>query len=329
MIWINRLLTLVVLWLLWQAGSAFWGWAVDRAVFSGAPSDCLRADGACWAFVAEKHRLVLFGRYPFEQQWRPLLAMMVLTGLLLASMRPRPGLAAAWVGGLGAVFVLMYGGVMGLPVVSTAEWGGLALTLVLSVIGVAGAFPLAVLLALARAGSLPLLKTLSVLYIELVRGVPLISVLFMASVLFPLFLPEGVTVNQLLRAQMGICLFAAAYLAEVVRGGLQGTPKGQYEAGAALGLSYAQKMRLVILPQALRRVIPPMVNVAIGVFKDTSLVAVVGLFDLLLATRSALSDAPWRPFFIEGYLFIAAIYFTFSFSLSCYSQHLEKKVRTS
>ncbi|MDP6175851.1 MAG: amino acid ABC transporter permease, partial [Rhodospirillales bacterium] len=193
-----------------------------------------------------------------------------------------------------------------------------------SVIGLFFAFPLAVLLALARRSKLPALSTLSVAYIELVRGVPLISVLFMASVMFPLFLPEGVTVDKLLRAQTGIILFAAAYLAEAIRGGLQAIPQGQYEAADALGLGYWRKTLLIILPQALRIAIPPIVNTFISTFKDTSLVVIIGLFDLLGAMRAGLNDAAWRTFYVEGYIFAGLIYFCFCFFMSKYAQHLER-----
>ena len=176
---------------------------------------------------------------------------------------------------------------------------------------------------------MPAIKAVCVAYIELIRGVPLVALLFMASFMFPLFLPAGVTIDALLRAQVAIIMFTSAYLAEVIRGGLQAIPKGQIEAAQSLGLSYWQMMRMIVLPQALRVVIPPMVNTFIALFKDTSLVAIVGLTDLLLSARQALSDAPWRPFFLEAYVFIAAIYFVFCFFMSKYSQGLEARMRTS
>ncbi len=324
---LNALISLVLIALGLLLGVRLVEWGILNAVWTGTPDDCrAAAGGACWAFVHEKYRLILFGRYPYSEHWRPLLAMGVLVGLLVASTCRalwNRRLFVLWALGLTAVGVLMWGGVLGLSFVPTPRWGGLPLTLMLAVFGIFGAMPLALLLALGRRSTMPLIRALCVAYIELIRGVPLISVLFMASVMFPLFLPQGVEVNQLLRAQIGFLLFTAAYLAEVIRGGLQAVPKGQDEAANALGLSYWQKQRLVILPQALGHVIAPMVNVFIGAFKDTSLVVIVGLLDLLLATRTALGDAPWRPYFIEAYLFIGVIYFVCCFAMSRYSRRFE------
>jgi len=324
---LNALLSTALLALVLLLGAQLVAWGLLHAVWTGTPADCrAAAGGACWAFVHEKYRLILFGRYPYAEHWRPLVAMGVLVALLVASTRERLWnwrLGLLWGMGLPAVGVLMWGGVLGLGFVPTPRWGGLPLTLMLAVFGIFGAMPLALVLALGRRSTMPLIRALCVAYIELIRGVPLISVLFMASVMFPLFLPDGVEVNQLLRAQIGFVLFTAAYLAEVIRGGLQAIPKGQHEAADALGLSYWQKQRLVIVPQALERVIAPMVNVFIGAFKDTSLVVIVGLLDLLLATRTALADAPWRPYFMEAYLFIGLIYFVCCFAMSRYSQRFE------
>jgi general L-amino acid transport system permease protein len=222
----------------------------------------------------------------------------------------------------------MWGGVFGLAYVETSLWGGLPLTLILSVFGVAVAFPLSILLALGRRSEMPVVRAFSVAYIELIRGVPLISLLFMASFMLPLFLPSGVNLNALLRAQIAIILFTAAYLAEVIRGGLQAIPAGQYEAARALGLGYWRMTGNIILPQAIRLVIPPIVNTFIGMFKDTSLVAIVSLTDLLLATRQAISDPEWRAYFVEGYVFIAVIYFCFCFFMSRYSLYLERELET-
>ena len=321
--------------------AAFLGWAgwhiAQWAIFSAiwdhvAPEVCkANESGACWAFIAEKYRLILFGRYPFDEHWRPLLAMFVLVGAVALSCDRRfwrAWLGYAWAGALAVFGFLMWGGLFGLTFVETRLWGGLPLTLILSVVGIVVAFPFSILLALGRRSNMPAIRSVCVAYIEIIRGVPLISLLFMASFMLPLFLPTGVKIDALLRAQVAIILFTAAYLAEVVRGGLQAIPKGQYEAGAAIGLGYWQSMRKVILPQAIRAVIPPIVNTFIGMFKDTSLVAIVSLTDLLLATKQAISDPNWRAFFIEGYIFIAVIYFAFCFFMSRYSQHLETQLRT-
>jgi general L-amino acid transport system permease protein len=207
--------------------------------------------------------------------------------------------------------------------VNQERWGGLPITLILSTFGLAFAFPLAILVALGRRSSLPAVKIICVLYVELIRGVPLISLLFMASVVFPLFLPEGLNIDKLLRAQVAVILFTGAYLAEVVRGGLQALPRGQYEAAEALGLSYWQKTGLIILPQALRLVIPPLVNTFIGFFKDTSLVLIIGIYDLTNAAKTAIIEPAWVGFGPEIYLFVGLIYLIFCFAMSKYSQGLE------
>jgi len=216
----------------------------------------------------------------------------------------------------------------GLTAVDTARWGGIPLTIMLSTIGLAVAFPLSILVALGRRSRLPGIRTICVLYVELIRGVPLISVLFMASFMFPLFLPAGWTIDVLVRVQVGIILFSAAYLAEVVRGGLQALPRGQIEAAASLGLSYWQTARKVVLPQSLRLVVPAIMNTFIGTFKDTSLVTIVSLYDLTGALQLALGDSDWRKFFLEGQLFVAAIYFVFCFAMSRYSQWIERHLNT-
>jgi general L-amino acid transport system permease protein len=270
--------------------------------------------------------------YPFDQHWRPALAIFVLVGLWVVSAMRRFwnwSLVPVWVSGLTVIGLLMWGGVLGLPYVETERWGGLMLTLLLFTFGVAFAFPLAVLLALARRSDMPAFRALAVAFIELIRGVPLISLLFMASVMLPLFLPTGVTIDKLLRAQIALILFAAAYLAEVIRGGLQAIPSGQYEAAEALGLSYWRKTLLVVLPQALRISIPPLVNSFIGFFKDTSLVLIIGLFDLLSTIKISLTEPAWIGFGVEAYIFASIIYFAFCYAMSRYSQNLERELARS
>jgi general L-amino acid transport system permease protein len=325
---LNTLLTLGAVWFLAVTIPPLVRWGLIDAIWHADSGRVCRGDGACWAFVGEKLRFILFGRFPYEEQWRPLVVIAVFVALILASCDRRlwgRRLAALWLAGFVVIGVLMWGGVLGMSYVETALWNGLPLTLILAVVGMALAFPLAILLALGRRSRLPAVRALSVAYIELIRGVPLITVLFMASVMLPLFLPTGMTIDKLLRAQVAFILFAAAYLAEIVRGGLQAIPKGQHEAADALGLGYWQTTRLIILPQALALVIPPLVNTFIGTFKDTSLVIVIGLFDLLGTANAALTDANWRGFYAEAYLFVAAIYFGFCFFMSRYSQMLERE----
>lgn len=325
----NTLATLAILYLAWKLLPPFIEWAFTQAIWSAAdPRACRDARGACWGFIAEKHRFILFGTYPYDQHWRPAMAVALLIGLYAASaMRAmwRPRLALVWIAGLAVIGFLMWGGVLGLAYVETERWGGLILTLLLSTFGIAFAFPLSILLALGRRSQLPAVRSLAIGYIELIRGVPLISVLFMASVMLPLFLPAGVTIDKLLRAQIALILFAAAYLAEVVRGGLQALPHGQEEAARALGLSYWQRTLLVILPQALRISIPPLVNTFIGLFKDTSLVIIIGLLDLLTTIKISLAEPAWTGFGVEAYLFASIIYFLFCYAMSRYSQGLERE----
>ncbi len=314
-------------WLLPRA--ADWLWL--RAVFAPDYEGCraLEHRAACWGFVAEKHRLVLFGRYPYAEQWRPLLATLLVVGALAATAHPRTWrrwLLPAWALVLAAFFLLLRGGVLGLSRVESGSWGGLPLTVILTVVGVAASIPIGIALALGRRSRLPLLRGGATLYIELVRGVPLITVLFVASFLFPLLLPEGLRLDVLGRVALGITLFQAAYMAEVVRGGLQALPRGQAEAAAAVGLSWWQAQRRVILPQALVLVIPSFVNSLLSTFMDTSLVTVVSLYDLTGALRLALGDPLWRNFFLEGYLFVGAIYFASCLAMSRYSHWLERRL---
>jgi general L-amino acid transport system permease protein len=326
--WPSALATLVIFWLAWKLVPPFVDWALISAVWRAPDSGaCREAEGACWAFIGEKHRFMLFGTYPFEQHWRPAVATAVLVFLWIFSSFKRFWnwwLSAIWTAGLASIAVLMWGGVFGLAYVENERWGGLILTLILASFGMALAFPLSIVLALGRRSRLPVVHAACVAYIELIRGVPLISVLFMASVMLPLFMPEGMTIDKLLRAQLALILFAAAYLAEVVRGGLQAIPHHQYEASEALGLSYAQRIVHVILPQALRLSIPPLVNTFIGLFKDTSLVLIIGLFDLLSTIKISLQDPKWAGFGIEAYLFASAVYFAFCYAMSRYSRGLEQ-----
>jgi general L-amino acid transport system permease protein len=350
----NTILTLLAVGFLTLTIPPLLRWGFVDAIWSAPSGQACRGPdgqeaGACWAFIAEKIRFILFGRFPFDEHWRPLLVVVVFIGMILASCdrrlwgRPLVGL---WLAGLAVVGVLMWGGLFGMTYVDTEYWSGLPLTLILAVVGMIGAFPFAILLALGRRSRLPAVRWVCVAYIELVRGVPLITVLFMASVMLPLFLPSALTVplafdlgqyhidlsftignnvDKLLRAQVAFTLFAAAYLAEVIRGGLQAIPKGQIEAADALGLSYWRRTRLIVLPQALAMVIPPLVNNFIGAFKNTSLVLIIGLFDLLNTANTALADPNWQGFAAEAYVFTAAIYFCFCFFMSRYSQMLERE----
>src|SRR5882757_8179996 len=329
--WFSTIVTLALGFLIVRGLWSFVQWGLLNAVWwvpdnQSQACRALRGTGACWAVVTEKHRFILFGTYPFEEQWRPALAILVFIALFAVSALRRfwrKELILIWLGALTAIGILMWGGVLGLSFVAQERWGGLAVTLILATFGLAFGFPLGVAVALGRRSHLPAIKAICVMYVELIRGVPLVSLLFMASVMFPLFLPDGINIDKLLRAQVAIILFAGAYLAEVVRGGLQALPKGQAEGADALGLSYWQKTVLIVLPQALRLVIPPLVNTFIGFFKDTSLVLIIGIFDLLTAGKTAVIEPAWQGFSLEVYIVVGLIYFAFCFAMSRYSQRLE------
>ena len=264
--WFNSILTLLVAYLLWLSVPPLINWAFINSSWLPSGEQCTAGKGACWSVVTANIRFILFGFYPHDLQWRPLLAVVILIALLFYSQNRnhwRKSLFYAWMVGLFIMGLLLKGGLFGLESVESNLWGGLPLTLLLSVFGLTAAYPVGVMLALGRQSEMPVIKSFCVVYIELIRGVPLISLLFMSSVVFPLFLPEGLVINKILRAQVAIILFTAAYIAEVVRGGLQGVNKGQYEAADSLGLNYFQTMRLIILPQALKIVIPPSVSILI------------------------------------------------------------------
>lgn len=335
--WLSTAATLLIGYVLLKAFFGFMSWGVLNAIWTldGGSSDiCRDAKGAsaCWALITEKYRFILLGIYPFEEHWRPALVTGLFIALYAISAMRRfwnRNLLYVWAAGLVLIGVLMWGGVLGMPFVEQERWGGLPITLILATFGIAFAFPLGILLALGRRSDMPAIKAICVAYIELIRGVPLISLLFMSSAMFPLFLPEGVGIDKLLRAQVAIIMFAAAYLAEVVRGGLQAIPKGQYEAADALGLSYWRKTGLIVLPQALRLVIPPLVNTFIGLFKDTSLVLIIGIFDLLSAAKASIIEPKWQGFGVEAYVSISIIYFLFCFAMSKYSQNIEAELSYS
>ena len=332
---LSAVVTVVMILLALWSIPALFSWAVVNAVVRPDADACqaARGAGACWGVITEKWRFIIFGRYPFDAQWRPEVATILLVGLLVLScIRSfwKPWLGVVWILVVPAFFILMGGGYFGLSSVPTDNWGGLPLTIMLATFGILFAFPLSILVALGRRSTMPAIRTLCVLYVELIRGVPLISVLFMASFLFPLFMPVGKSPDVLLRVLVGITLFAAAYLAEIVRGGLQAIPVGQVEAARTLGLGYWQTQRKIVLPQALALVVPGVMNSFIAIFKDTSLVTIVSLYELTGALNLALnSDANWRPFKIEGYIFIVLVYFAFCFAMSRYSLWVEKQLGAS
>ncbi|WP_313159055.1 amino acid ABC transporter permease [Mixta calida] len=331
--WFNSLLTLLCLWLAGQVIPPALNWLIFQANWFGeSRADCTK-EGACWVFVHARFGQFMYGLYPHELRWRINMTLVVgllsLVPMFISRLRQRGRYIAVWAVAFPLfVWLMLYGGIFGLERVETRQWGGLTLTLIIAAVGIAGALPLGILLALGRRSTMPVVRALSVIFIEFWRGVPLITVLFMSSVMLPLFMAEGTSIDKLVRALVGVILFQSAYVAEVVRGGLQALPKGQTEAAESLALGYWKTQLLVILPQALKLTIPGLVNTIIALFKDTSLVIIIGLFDLFSSVQQATVDPAWLGMSTEGYVFAAMIYWIFCFSMSRYSQYLEKRFHT-
>jgi general L-amino acid transport system permease protein len=333
----NTLLTLLGAYLIYLIVPTVLDWALFSATFTGDGREaCIREGaGACWPFIDAKMDQFIYGRYPLEERWRVdwtfFLGIAGLIPMLIPSVPyklwnaiyllvPYPVIA----------FLLLTGGTFGLVEVETSFWGGMLVTLVVAITGIVASLPLGILLALGRRSEMPVIRMLCIGFIEIWRGVPLITVLFMASVMLPLFLPEGVTFDKLLRCLVAVALFSSAYMAEVVRGGLQAVPRGQYEGAQALGLNYWKMMVFVILPQALKTVIPGIVNSFIALFKDTTLVLIIGLFDFLGIIQLNFTDPEWSTpqTAITGYVFAAMIYFVICSGMSQYSRYMERRLDT-
>lgn len=331
---VNTILTLFSIYIVylivppaiqWTILDADWGTGTSRV-------EACTGEGACWPFVRARLDQFMYGFYPEVERWRINWSFILIVALMIPMFMEKfkhKGLLGAFILFVYPViaFFLLVGGSFGLEIVETPLWGGLSLTLIISIVGIVGAFPLGILLALGRNSDMPAVSAFCTAFIELWRGVPLITVLFMSSVLFPLFLPEGVNFDKLVRAMVAVTLFQAAYLAEVIRGGLQAIPKGQTEGAQALGLGYWKIMGFVIMPQALKHVIPGIVGSFIALFKDTTLVLIIGLFDFLGIVQNAASHPKWSAA-IEGYVFCAVVYWIFCYSMSRYSQSVERKLDT-
>ncbi|MEO6394298.1 MAG: amino acid ABC transporter permease [Devosia sp.] len=311
----------------------FFGHAVPPG---GTVEQCRAAtDGACWAYIASEIEFFIYGFYPAEEFWRVNIVFAMLALFAIPLLIPRAPFKALNAILFFVVFpiaslVLLAGGRFGLSYVPTEQWGGLLVTLLISVVGICLSLPIGIILALGRQSRLPVIRTLSIGYIELIRAVPLITILFMASIMLPLFMPQGTTVDKLLRAVVGVTLFSAAYMAEVVRGGIQAIGRGQYEAANSLGMGYWKTMGFIVLPQALKHVIPGIVNSFISLFKDTSLIYIVGMKDLLETVKTKNDSLEWvsSTQTITGYIFAAMIYWVFCFSMSRYSQYMERRLNT-
>mgnify|MGYP001423674006 CR=1 FL=1 len=342
--WVNSIITLFVLYILIQFVPWLLNWTIFAADFKYNFNGeeiinremCSRVldpetGGACWAIIYVRFYQFMYGFYPAAEVWRVNLVFFLLPFALVAiffdKVPFRKYLLYFTLAFPFIAFYLLYGG-PSLTTVGTNKWGGLLVTLFLGVTGIALAFPLSIALALGRRSNMPIISLLCVIFIEFIRGVPLITLLFTANVMLPLFLPDGVSPDNLLRALVAVTLFQSAYMAEAIRGGLQAIPRGQIEAARSMGLTYWQSTRKIVLPQALRISIPPIVNTSIGLFKDTSLVLIIGLFDLLGIGRAALADMTWTKLYYEVYVFVAIVFFIFCFAMSRYSLYLEKKLKT-
>ena len=342
--WSNTLLTILVVYFLYQIIPPFLNWSIFSADFTHNYLGQLIIDrtfctrvmepetgGACWAIIFVRVYQFIYGFYPIEEVWRvnivyALLALAIAPLLIEKFPQRKYFLYFTIVFPIIAYFLLAGG--LGLNSVSTKQWGGLLVTLVLGFTGIAMAFPLGIVLALGRRSKLPVISMVCTLFIEFIRGVPLITLLFFAMVMLPLFLPEGITLDGLVRCLIAVTLFQSAYMAEAIRGGLQAIPQGQHEAAQSVGLSYWQMNRKIILPQAIRITIPTIVNTSIGLFKDTTLVLIVGQLDLLGIGRAVLAAQTWMGLSIEVYVFVAIVFIIFTFSMSRYSLYLEKKLKT-
>ncbi len=342
----DAVLTVAALAVIIWAGRGLVDWLFIQATWFGTDRTfCATVDqggiqpsgwsGACWAFVGDKFGFFMFGSYPVDERWRPALVFLLFALSLAPLLMPKVpykgwNALVAFIIMPVISFFLLHGGVFGLEPVETANWGGLLVTLIISYVGIVVSLPVGILLALGRRSELGVVRMVCIAFIELIRGVPLITVLFLASYMLPLFLPPGTNIDKFLRAIIGVAMFASAYMAEVIRGGLQAIPKGQFEGADSLGLSYWQKMGLIVMPQAIKLVIPGIVNTFIGMFKDTSLVSIISMYDLLGIVRASFADAAWvtavTP--LTGLIFAGFVFWLFCFSMSRYSNFIERYLDT-
>lgn len=327
--WPHAVVTVLGALLLGYVLLALLRWAVLDATFGTAtPDECRAAGGACWAMLTERYHIILFGSYPAGEYWRPALAVALVLAVLIASgfrQLWKPALLFAWIAVMVVSLMLMAGGVLGLSPISTSRWGGLPLTVGLSAFGIVLALPLSVLLALGRRSKSKVVKRFCDAYVEVVRGLPLLAVLFVASTMLPLLLPGGNMIDTILRAQIALILFQAAYLAEAIRSGLEAVPRGQTEAAQSLGLPDGLVSRLVVLPQAFRIALPSIINTFIESIKDTTLISVIGLIDVLGGARGAIADGTWMGFYREAYIAVGLAFFVFCYILSLHSRRLEQE----
>jgi len=330
--WFDSLVTVVAsAFALWIAVRLF-DWAVIDAVWRGSEASvCKDADGACWALIDARGRLILFGLYPYEEQWRSTLACVVIVATIALSCVPRLWglwrLAAIWLGGFGLFALLMYGGVFGMPRVTTEEWGGLSLIIFIF----AGVFvlgmPLAICLALARRSRLPIIRRMASVFIDTIRSLPLLTILYTAAVVVPFVTPDWAQGDKLGRVIIAFAIFYACYQAEIIRAGFQAIPSRQEEAAAALGMGYRARVFDILMPQAFRNTLPSTINQVVITFKETSIVAIIGFFEVINSAQAAFGRGEWGAYYVEAYVFVGLLYFIFAFTLSRYGAFLERWAR--
>ncbi|WP_205648479.1 amino acid ABC transporter permease [Acuticoccus kandeliae] len=329
---LDTIITLAALAFTFWLVVTLFDWAILRAVWRTADGAlCQGAEGACWAVIDARGRLILFGLYPFEEQWRSALACLVIVATMILSCIPRfwgvKTLPALWLGGFALFVLLMRGGVFGLPLVTTEKWGGLSLTVfIFAAVFVIG-MPLAVGLALARRSDLPVVRFLTALLIDTVRSLPLLTILFTAAVVAPFVVPDWAEGDKLSRVIVAFALFYACYQAEIIRAGIQALPTGQEEAAAALGMRYRSRVFDIVLPQAFRASLPATINQVVITFKETSIVTIIGFFEITASASAAVGRGEWAAYYVEVYVFVALVYFVFVFGLSRYGAYLERRAR--
>ena len=331
--WFNAILTLLIIFVLIKNIPPLLNWLFIDADFIGTSKEECSREGACWVFINVWFKRLMYGLYPNSEIWRINLSFLMLIGLVISAFFVPVKIKKYIIIFLLFIFPfiainLISGGKFGLEWVETAAWGGLSLTFIISIFALLFCFPVGMFLALGRRSSAPVIRYSSIGFIEFWRGVPLITVLFMASVMMPMFLPDGTYMDKLVRVIIAITLFEAAYMAEVIRGGLQALPRGQYDAGKSLGMGYWRMHLLVILPQALKLVIPGIANTFLALVKDTPLILVVGLLELVGMIDMAKSNPDWLGFATEGYIFAGIVFWIICFNMSRYSQRLERKYKT-
>jgi general L-amino acid transport system permease protein len=330
--WTDRIITLACALLLVWVVPGFLDWAVLDAVWSVADAEqCTPQRGACWAVVEARARLIFFGLYPYEEHWRSGLACLTIVLITMLSCLPAAWtprrLTGLWVVGFAVFYVLMRGGVLGLEDVTTDRWGGLALTLFIFASVVLIGFPLSIMLALARRSKLPVIRRMAAFFIDLTRSFPLLIILFAAAVILPFALPNWLQGDKLYRVIVAFSFFFACYQAEIIRGGIQSIPAGQEEAAKALGLNYLHRVGLILLPQAFRNALPSTINQVVITFKETSVVVIIGFFEVMASGNAAFGSGEWTHAYVEVYVFVALIYFVFVFTLSRYGAYLERRMR--